>query len=108
MTENKITEFQALKEMLDNRQYSSFMRRIDEMNPVDAAEFLTELPDERLPFAFRLLKKDTAAEIFAELDSDLQSRIVEALSDRETGNILDELATDDAVDMLEEMPADVH
>ena len=107
MTENKITEFQALKEMLDNRQYSSFMRRIDEMNPVDAAEFLTELPDERLPFAFRLLKKDTAAEIFAELDSDLQSRIVEALSDRETGNILDELATDDAVDMLEEMPAGV-
>lgn len=107
MTETKITEFQALKEMLDNRQYSSFMRRIDEMNPVDAAEFLTELPDERLPFAFRLLKKDTAAEIFAELDSDLQSRIVEALSDRETGNILDELATDDAVDMLEEMPAGV-
>lgn len=107
MTENRITEFQALKEMLDNRQYSSFMRRIDEMNPVDAAEFLTELPDERLPFAFRLLKKDTAAEIFAELDSDLQSRIVEALSDRETGNILDELATDDAVDMLEEMPAGV-
>lgn len=107
MTENKITEFQTLKEMLDNRQYSSFMRRIDEMNPVDAAEFLTELPDERLPFAFRLLKKDTAAEIFAELDSDLQSRIVEALSDRETGNILDELATDDAVDMLEEMPAGV-
>ena len=107
MTGNKITEFQALKEMLDNRQYSSFMRRIDEMNPVDAAEFLTELPDERLPFAFRLLKKDTAAEIFAELDSDLQSRIVEALSDRETGNILDELATDDAVDMLEEMPAGV-
>ena len=107
MTENKITAFQALKEMLDNRQYSSFMRRIDEMNPVDAAEFLTELPDERLPFAFRLLKKDTAAEIFAELDSDLQSRIVEALSDRETGNILDELATDDAVDMLEEMPAGV-
>ena len=107
MTENKITEFQALKEMLDNRQYSSFMRRIDEMNPAVAAEFLTELPDERLPFAFRLLKKDTAAEIFAELDSDLQSRIVEALSDRETGNILDELATDDAVDMLEEMPAGV-
>ncbi len=107
MTENRITEFQALKEMLDNRQYSSFMRRIDEMNPVDAAEFLTELPDERLPFAFRLLKKDTAAEIFAELDSDLQSRIVEALSDRETGNILDELATDDAVDLLEEMPAGV-
>ena len=107
MTENKNAEFQMLTDLLKNRQYSSFMRQIDEMNPVDAAEFLTGLPEDRLAFVFRLLKKDTAAEVFAELDTDLQSRIVDALSDRETGNILDELATDDAVDLLEEMPANV-
>lgn len=107
MPENKITEFEALTELLRNRQYSSFMRRIDEMNPMDAAEFLTALPEERIPFAFRLLKKDTAAEIFAELEPDTQSQIVTALSDREMGNILEELAVDDAVDMLEEMPAGV-
>ena len=107
MLENRITEFETLKGLLDNRQYSSFMRRIDGMNPVDAAEFLAWLPEQRQPFAFRLLKKDTAAEIFAELEPEMQSRIVEALSDRETGGILDELATDDAVDLLEEMPAGV-
>ena len=53
MLENRITEFETLKGLLDNRQYSSFMRRIDGMNPVDAAEFLAWLPEQRQPFAFQ-------------------------------------------------------
>ncbi len=107
MNENKMIEFEALNELLNDRRYSSFMRAIDEMIPVDAAEFLEQLPQNRLPVVFRLLRKDTAAEIFAELDSDLQNRIVAELSDREMKEILEELAVDDAVDMLEEMPAGV-
>lgn len=107
MNENKIEEAETLMKMLDDRQYSSFMRRIDEMNRVDAAEFLMGLPEKKLPVVFRLLKKDTAAEIFAELDPDIQSRIVNVLSDREMGEIIEELYVDDAVDMLEEMPAGV-
>lgn len=100
-------EFDELHEMLENRQYSSFMRRLDDMNRVDAADFLTSLPIRQLTVVFRMLKKDAAAEIFAELDPDIQAKIVETLSDREIGEILEELYTDDAVDMLEEMPAGV-
>lgn len=107
MNEMKRNEFNTLQKLLDDRQYSSLMRRLDEISPIDAAEFLTELPIDRLPFVFRLLKKDTAAEIFAELDPDLQEHIVSALSDKEMTEILEELAVDDAVDMLEEMPASV-
>lgn len=93
--------------LLDGRRYSELMHRFDEMLPIDAAEFLSELPDSRISVVFRLLKKDTAAAIFAELDGELQERIIGGMTDSEISRMLDELFVDDAVDMLEEMPAGV-
>ncbi len=107
MNDIKLQAFQTLTELLNARRYSSLIQQLDEINPIDAAEYLTTIPSERVPFVFRLLKKDTAAEIFAELEYDLQNVIVNHLSDREMGEIIEELATDDAVDLLEEMPAGV-
>ncbi len=107
MNPMKLEQFNTMNDLLDSKQYATLMQHLDEMNPVDAAEYLTSLPPQRIPIVFRMLKKDTAAEIFAELESDLQNTIVTSLSDREMGEILEELATDDAVDMLEEMPASV-
>ena len=47
------------------------------------------------------------AEIFAELDNDNKERIISALTDSELTQITEELFTDDVVDMLEELPANV-
>ena len=96
-----------LMQLLNTRQYATFMHEVDELNPVDAAEFLTQLPEERLPAVFRLLKKDTAADVFAELDPEIQQKIITAMTDRELSGILEDLFVDDAVDMMEEMPASV-
>ncbi|MBQ8409231.1 MAG: magnesium transporter [Clostridia bacterium] len=93
--------------MLDNRRYSDFVQTIDELNPVDAADFFSRIEAKRIPTVFKLLTKDNAADIFAELDSDIQKRIIEALSDRETSAIIEELALDDAVDALSELPANI-
>ena len=98
-------KFEALMELLDAKKYSDFIREIDEMSPVDAAEFLEELPEKRFPIVFRLLKKDTAADVFAELETEKQAELIAAMTDREIALILDELFVDDAVDMIEEMPA---
>ena len=107
MNQQKLQTFETLTELLDTRRYSSLIQQLDEINPIDAAEYLTTLPMERVSFVFRLLKKDTAAEIFAELEYDLQNVIINHLSDKEMGDMIEELATDDAVDLLEEMPASV-
>lgn len=107
MTEKMILETENLMALLENRQYSTFMNRIDEFNPIDAAELFEQLPVDKRAMVFRLLKKDTAAEIFAELDPDVQKTIIDRLTDREITLMLNELYTDDAVDMLEEMPAGV-
>ena len=107
--EHVSTGFDAdvLLELLDSKQYSEFMHRVDELNPVDVAEFFMELPEERRPAVFRLLKKDTAAEIFAELDGDVQAHLITGMTDREARIMLDELYVDDAVDMLSEIPSNV-
>ena len=85
MNPMKLEQFNTMNDLLDSKQYATMMQHLDEMNPIDAAEYLTTLPLERIPLVFRMLKKDTAAEIFAELESDLQNALVTHLSDREMG-----------------------
>lgn len=105
MSELEKIEKEELTELLENRQYTAFMHRIDTLSPIDIADFLSELPANRLPVVFRLFKKDIAAEIFAELDTTQQTELIRSMTDKEILTIMDELFVDDAVDMLEEMPA---
>ena len=100
-------QFETLGEMLDAKKYAEFARTISELNPVDVADFFLELPLKRIPGVFKLLKKDISAEVFAELDSDVQEKIISAMTDREISFIIEELAVDDAVDMLDELPANM-
>ncbi len=101
------SRFDSLLEMIDNRRYSDFVAALEELNPVDAADFFSELNTKRIPEVFKRLHKDAAADIFAELDGDLQRRLVEAMTDREVSQIIEELALDDTVDMLDELPANI-
>ena len=77
------------------------------MQEVDVALVMGEMKDEDSLKLFRLLPKDMAAEVFANLESDDQQYIISFLSDRETSNIVNNLYADDAADFLEEMPANV-
>ena len=94
-----------LNELLEANRYAELMRTLDEINAVDAAEFLASLDTSLQAKLFRLLKKDTASDIFTELESDVQEAIIRSMSDREIGKFMDALFIDDAVDMLEELPA---
>jgi magnesium transporter len=105
--ENLENRFEELIRLLDDRQYAVFARELHELNPVDAADFFSELNPKRIPAVFRLIGKDFAADIFAELDGDIQKRIIEAMTDKELSFIMEELALDDAVDALSELPANI-
>ena len=78
-----------------------------EMNEVDIAGFLDELEMEQEILVFRLLPKELAAEVFVELDSDDQELLIHSFSNTELKEVLEELYVDDAVDVIEEMPANV-
>ena len=103
--ENREEIFEKLNSLLLDKKYADFMRSIDELNDIDAAEYLETLPDELMLSAFRMLKKDAAAGIFSFMDIDMQESLVDRMSDSEISMIIEDLFVDDAVDILEELPA---
>ena len=99
---------EQLTELVQTKQFRKLRSILMEMNEVDIAEFLDELGPEETVLVFRLLPKELAAEVFTELeDSDDQERLINALSDKELREVLDELYLDDTVDVIEDMPANV-
>ena len=104
-----IVEKQAdqLEELLDRRDMKELQRRMEELNEFDVAEFLSEIDDNRMPMVFRLLSKETAADVFANFEAPEQERIINAITDSELAGIMEELYVDDAVDIVEELPANV-
>lgn len=103
--ENRDEIFEALNALLLDKKYAEFMRKMDELNDIDAAEYLMSLPDELMLSAFRMLKKDAAAGIFSFMEFEMQESIVERMTDTEISMIIEDLFVDDAVDLLEELPA---
>ncbi|MDR2941776.1 MAG: magnesium transporter [Treponema sp.] len=80
---------------------------LSDINTVDIAEIFEELDREKSIQLFRIMPKAIASDVFAYMDSDQQQIIVEALTDSEIGEIMNKLFVDDAVDFIEEMPANV-
>ena len=75
------------------------------MNEVDIATFIQDLPEDRLVQAFRLLPKGTASEVFVNMDEDVQKKLITSLTNKEATSIIEDMFTDDAADLFEEMPA---
>ena len=74
---------------------------------MDIATFIEELDSEKTVVVFRMLPKELASDVFACLEVDKQEHIINSITDYELGTIVDDLFVDDAVDMLEELPASV-
>lgn len=98
-------KYAEMLELLQNKRYSELMRQMDTLNPIHCAEFFEELERPQQIMVFRMLKKDMSAEIFAELSQETMENIIRSVSDSELSAIIEELFVDDAVDMLEELPA---
>ncbi len=96
-----------LMQLLDERKMKELQLRLEDMNEFDVAEFLSEIGDNRMPMVFRLLSKQMAADVFANFDSPEQEQIINSITDSELSSIIEELYVDDAVDMMEELPANV-
>lgn len=93
--------------ILKEKKYTRLRKMLSEMNSADIAVILEEIPQKELPVIFRILPKVLAAEVFVEMESDMQQFLIEAFSDAELKAVLDELFMDDTVDIIDEMPASV-
>ena len=99
--------YTTLKEFLDQKQYVKLREWIRNVNVADIAAMMEELDEEIQLKMFRILPKDMAADIFSYLPIEVEQQIITSISDREAGKIIDNLMSDDATDLLEEMPANI-
>ena len=93
--------------LLQQRQFKAVRSILDVMNEVDIASLLSDLDDRELALAFRLIPKDKAAEVFSNMETSMQTYLVEMFSEKELKELLDDLYMDDTVDLLEELPANL-
>ena len=107
MAERNATLESTIRVLLEEKKYSTLKDILVTMEPADVAGVLEEIASERIPRLFRLLPKEQAAETFAELEPELQEQLIRGFSDAELHDIVEELYVDDAVDLVEEMPANV-
>ncbi len=94
-------------EMIEGKKFGLLKETLSQMNPADLAPIFEEIAEKDIPVIFRILPKELAAEVFVEMDSDMQQFLIEAFSDKELREVMDELFMDDTVDIIEEMPANV-
>lgn len=100
-------QLEELMELVDTRKFRKLRNILAEMNEVDIAEFIEELDSEKTVLVYRMLPKELAADVFACLEVEDQEHIINSITDYELSKIIEDLYVDDAVDMLEELPATV-
>ncbi len=96
-----------VRKLLDEKKYASLRDLLCAEEPADIAQLFEQFPKEEVPLMFRILHKDFATEVFVEMDTELQQALIEAFTDKELYEIIDDLFMDDTVDIIEEMPANV-
>lgn len=107
MNGEEITIQERALELLKNKQFVMLKELLNTMNPADIAQFLSELSGDELIIAFRITPKDLAADTFVEMEPEQQQQLIHSFTDKELKEVVDELYLDDAVDIVEEMPANV-
>ena len=97
----------AITSLIESKKYGTLRDILVTMNAADIAALFEDLEPEILPRLFRLLPKELAADTFVEMESESQEMLIRGFSDSELKEVIDELYIDDAVDIVEEMPANV-
>lgn len=107
MDEIKDLDLESIKELLENKQYTSLRQALTELNDADIAVILENLDEEDRLKVFRILPKSMAADVFSYLELENQQMIITSLAEKEAAGIINNLMADDATDLLEEMPANI-
>ena len=104
MEENVI---ENIIELIKQRKITKLREILEDINSADFPTLFEELDEDDILIIYRLLPKDKAADVFVELDSDLQENLINMFTDKELKVVMDELFMDDTADLIEEMPSNV-
>ena len=96
-----------IRELLQKGQYTRLRQVVQELNDADIADYLEDMDGEEIVKVFRILPKDIAADVFSYLEIEFQQSVIISLSDKDAANIINNMMSDDAKELMEEMPANI-
>lgn len=98
---------EEILDLLHKGQYTKLRQVVQELNDADIADYIEDMDEEEIVKIFRILPKAMAASVFSYLEIDVQQFVITSLSDKDAGTIIDNMMSDDAKELMEEMPANV-
>ena len=107
MDQDRKLDVEQMTELMEEHNFTQLTEELESMHPVDIVDALDELDKKQRTLIFRLLAKEEAAEVFTDMESDMREDLINALTDSELEEVMEEMYVDDTVDVLEEMPANV-
>ena len=90
---------EKIKELLGEKNVKELKKLLAEENPVDIAEALDGLDEKEILLTYRLLPKESAADLFVAADPEFQEVLVKGFSDTELRAVMDEIYLDEAADL---------
>lgn len=103
---NKFTTTDVMN-LVNQRKFKQVSELLTSMKEADVADILGNSEPEKALVIFRTLPKDFASDVFSCLDIDKQKEIIGSITDLELNHIMEDLSMDDAVDIIEELPANM-
>jgi len=104
-------EVDEIIELIVEKKYSRMRSILLDNNAVDVAEMIENVNErlgiEKAILTFRMLPKDVSVDVFAYLPEEDQIEIINSITQREIDHIIEELAFDDMIDLLEDLPANL-
>ena len=94
----------SLKEAINKKNVTQIRKITSEKPVADIADMLEELTSAQRILYFRLLKTETQAEVFSQLEHEYQEDLIKAFSDAQLKEIVGELYSDEIADLVEEVP----
>lgn len=98
---------EEVEKFIEEKRFNDLRKYLESMNSADFPSLFEEIDEEKIIVIYRILSKEKAAEVFAELDSDVQEKLINCFTEKELREVINELFMDDTVDLIEEMPSNV-
>jgi magnesium transporter len=93
-----------IKELIEQKNWKELKAVLSDLAPQDIAEVFNALEEKNLVIAFRLIPKDKASDVFAEIDPSMQEFILRHIADKEIKELIQELPPDDRTALFEDLP----
>ena len=98
---------EEVEKFIQEKKFNDLRKYLESMNSADFPSLFEQIDEEKIIVIYRILSKEKAAEVFAELDSDVQEKLINCFTEKELRDVINELFMDDTVDLIEEMPSNV-